>query len=120
LLWGLWRRLYEPVSPLAPFLLARFLNEAGMLPETAATAGFVPTFTVRENAFRIGFLDRLHAASFAELVEASATLAAHFGPPAFEGPLAQVHEGYGCGFRCGRTAVCPLACREKGEVAAVP
>lgn len=117
-LWGLWRRLYEPVAPLAPFYLARFLGEAGMLAEALVPAGLVPTFTVRENAFRIGYLDRLHAGSFADLLEASVTLARWFGPPAFEGPLSQVHEGFGCAFRCGRAAVCPLSCREKGEVAA--
>jgi hypothetical protein len=115
LLWGFWRRLYEPTAPLAPFLLARFLVETGQLSEPHAAAGFVPTFQVRENAFRIGFLDRLYAPSFGDLIEAGLGLGAWFPPPVFEGPLAQVHEGYGCAFRCGRTALCPLACREKGE-----
>jgi len=117
LLWGLWRRLYEPVAPLAPFMLAKFLCEAGMLRVEAACV--VPTFTVRENAFRIGFLDRIHAGSFSDLLETSLSLTASFGYPALEGPLSQVHEAYGCSFRCGRAAVCPLACREKGEIAPV-
>lgn len=117
-LWGLWRRLYEPVAPLAPFVLARFLWEGGRLRKTAAEAAFVPWFRVRENAFRIGFCDRLYAGGFSDLVEAAMTLGARFGPPLFEGPLDQVHEGFGCAFRCPRAQVCPLpACREKGEVA---
>lgn len=117
-LWGLWRRLYEPVAPLAPFVFARFLWEGGRLRKTAAEAAFVPWFRVRENAFRIGLADRLYADGFGDLVDFAVTLAARFGPPAFEGPLAQVHEGFGCAFACPRASVCPLpACREKGEVA---
>ena len=112
----MWRRLYEPIAPLAPFYLARFAFEAGYVQDRLAAAGLVPTFTVRENAFRIGFLDRLYASSFADLLDASVALSAFFGPPAFEGPLAQVHEGFGCTFRCGRASVCPLACHEKCEV----
>jgi hypothetical protein len=117
LAWGLWRRLYEPFAPLAPFLLARFAIETGHVPERFAAAAFVPTFAVRENAFRIGFADALHAASFAELLDAGAGLSRWFGAPVFEAPLSQVHEGYGCSFRCGRVATCPLACREKSEIA---
>ncbi len=117
-LWGLWRRLYEPVAPLAPFVFARFLWEGGRLRKTAAEAAFVPWFRVRENAFRIGFCDRLYAPGFGDLVEAAVTLGARFGAPLFEGPLDQVHEGFGCAFSCPRAPVCPLpACREKGEVA---
>lgn len=116
-LWGLWRRLFEPVAPLAPFVFARFLWEGGRLRKGAAEAAFVPWFTVRENAFRIGFCDRLYAGGFGDLVEIGMMLAARFGAPTFEGPLAQVHEGYGCAFACPRASVCPLpACREKGEV----
>ncbi len=117
-LWGLWRRLYEPVAPLAPFVFARFLWEGGRLRKTAAEAAFVPWFWVRENAFRIGFCDRVYAGGFGDLVEAAMTLGVRFGAPLFEGPLDQVHEGFGCAFRCPRAPVCPLpACREKGEVA---
>jgi hypothetical protein len=116
LLWNLWRRLYEPATPIAPFVLARFLLEARIVPDSLAAAGFVPFFTVRENAFRIGFTDRLHASGFGELLDIQETLAIRFGPPGFEGPLAQVHEGFGCAFRCGRASACPLACREKGEL----
>ncbi len=116
-LWGLWRRLFEPLAPLAPFVFARFLWEGGRLRKTASEAAFVPWFAVRENAFRIGFCDRLYAEGFADLLEIAMTLAARFGAPHFEGPLAQVHEGFGCAFRCPRAFVCPLpACREKGEV----
>jgi hypothetical protein len=117
LAWGLWRRLYEPVAPLAPFHLARLALETGLLPERLAAAAFVPTFAVRVNAFRIGFADALHAASFAELLDAGVALSRWFGAPGFEAPLSQVHEGYGCSFRCGRVATCPLACREKSEIA---
>ncbi len=118
-LWGLWRRLYEPVAPLAPFVFARFLWEGGRLRKSATEAAFVPWFRVRENAFRIGFCDRLYASGFGDLVEAAVTLGARFGAPVFEGPLLQVAEGFGCEFRCRRAGVCPLpACREKGEVAA--
>ncbi len=116
-LWGLYRRLYEPMAPLAPFFLARFLWEAGMLPEPLATAAFVPTYAVRENAFRIGFVDRLHCSSFGDLIDVALHLAERFGAPVFEGPLAQVNEAYGCTFHCGRTASCALFCREKGDIA---
>ncbi len=112
------QRLYAPRAPMAAFVLARLLWEAGRLPEALAAAAFVPTWEARENAFRIGFLDRLHAASFADLRDASLALAAGFGPPDFEGPLARVHEVYGCAFRCGRARECPLACRERAEVTA--
>ena len=117
LAWALWRRSYEPVAPLAPFHLVQILLEVGLLPERFGALACVPTFVVRENAFRIGFLDRLHATSFAELLDAALALGERFAGPWFQGPLAHAHEGLGCAFRCGRTAACPLACREKGEVA---
>jgi len=117
-LWGLWRRLYEPVAPLAPFLFARFLWEGGRLRKAAFEAAFIPWFRVRENAFRLGFLDRMYAEGFADLIEAAVTLATRFGEPSFEAPLAEVHEAFGCAFRCARAATCALpACREKAEVA---
>lgn len=115
LLWGLWRTLYEPYAPLAPFVLARLLFEANKVKKGAASAAFIPFFTVRLNAFRIGFLDRVVASSFAELVDAGVSLGERFGPPSFEGPLAQVQEAFGCEFGCRRQ--CPFACREKSEVA---
>jgi len=116
LLWTLFRKLYEPMFPMAPFVLARFLLDTKYLAESVVPAAFVPTFTVRENAFRIGFLERMYASSFADLVDEASALAAWFPTPWFEGPIAQVHEGFGCAFRCGRAAVCPLSCREKCEV----
>ena len=114
--WNLYRRLYEPVAPLAPFYLARFLWEASMVPADLAAVALVPTDVVRENAFRIGFVDRLYCASFGDLLDVALQLADRFGPPGFEGPLAQTHEGFGCAFRCSRVASCPLSCREKGEI----
>lgn len=117
-LWGLWRRLYEPIAPMAPFVFARFLWEGGRLRKTTAEAAFVPWFSVRLNAFRIGFLDRLYAEDFKDLIEAGMKLGARFGAPSFEGPLAQADEGLGCAFACPRATVCPMpACREKAEVA---
>jgi len=116
----LWRGLYAPATPLAPFLLARILRGAGRLPGPLAAAALVPTFAVRQNAFRIGFLDRLHAASFDDLVDSALSLSVSFGPPDLEGPLAHVHEVFGCAFWCGRVTVCPLTCRERTEVAPGP
>lgn len=116
----LWQRLYVPSAPLAPFVLARLLLEAGRLPENLAPAGLLPTYAVRENAFRIGFLDRLHAASFSDLVEGALALAAWFGGPDHEGPIAHVHLAFGCAFRCGRAPVCPLSCRERAEISPLP
>jgi hypothetical protein len=120
LLVRLWLTLYAPAAPLAPFVLARLLLVNGRLPDALAPAALVPTFTVRENAFRIGFLDRLHAGSFGDLVDSALALSAGFGAPGLEEPLAHVHRAFGCAFRCGRVAVCPLACRERTEVAAGP
>jgi len=114
--WNIYRRMYEPMAPLAPFYLARFLWEAQMVPEELAAACLIPTDAVRENAFRIGFVDHLYCASFGELLDVALQLADRFGAPGFEGPLAQVHEGFGCTFRCGRLSTCPLSCREKSEI----
>ncbi|MBL6974500.1 MAG: hypothetical protein ISR64_02100 [Deltaproteobacteria bacterium] len=116
LLWTLWRRLFEPVAPLAPFLMARYLYEAGRLPDEMASAAFVPWFVVRENAFRIGFTDRVVAEGFQDLVTLGTDLGRRFGSPAFEGPLLQAHEGLGCRFLCDRLRVCPVPCREKREI----
>lgn len=116
-LWGLWRTLFEPIAPLAPFIFTRFLWEGERLRKNLVEAAFIPFFDVRKNAFRIGFSDKVYAGSFGELLEIATSLSSLFGPPSFEGPLAQVHEAFGCAFSCPRAAVCPLpACREKGEV----
>lgn len=112
-----WRRLYAPRDPLAPFWLARLLLGQGRLGEALAPVAVVPHFQVRENAFRIGFLDRLHAAAFPDLVEAAIRLAEGFPPDPAEHPLERIHEGLGCAFRCPRAVVCPLSCRERLEVA---
>lgn len=112
-----WRRLYAPRAPLAPFWLARLLLGQGRLGEALAPVAVVPHFQIRENAFRIGFLDRLHAAAFPDLVEAAIRLAEGFPPDPAEHPLERIHEGLGCAFRCPRAVVCPLSCRERLEVA---
>jgi hypothetical protein len=114
---GLWRALYEPHDPMAPFILARLLHDQNLLPAGLSAAAFIPTYDARESAFRIGFLERLYTTSFGDLMEAGVTLSALFGPPYFEGPLSQAPEGFGCTFRCGRTSVCPLDCRERSEAA---
>lgn len=120
LLWTLWRRLFEPVAPLAPFLMARYLFEAGRLPDGLACAAFVPFHSVRTNAFRIGFSDRVVAQGFQDLVTMGTELGRLFGPPEFEGPLRQAHEGLGCRFRCDRLRDCPVPCREKREISLPP
>ncbi|MBP7127558.1 hypothetical protein KBD49_14445 [Myxococcota bacterium] len=112
-----WRRLYAPRDPLAPFWLARLLLGQGRLEERLAPVSVVPHFQVRENAFRIGFLDRIHAAAFPDLAEAAVRLAEGFPPDPAEHPLERVHEGLGCAFRCPRALVCPLSCRERLELA---
>jgi hypothetical protein len=112
-----WQRLYAPYAPLAPFVFARFLWAAGRLDARAAVAAFVPVFTAREAAFRVGLADRLHAGSFAALADLSLAIAPSFGPPAFEAPLAGMAAAWGCAFGCPRAGTCPLPCREKGEVA---
>jgi len=113
LLWGLWRRMYEPASPLAPFIMARFLFETGHVGGDLANAALVPSMEVRESAFRIGFSNRMYARGFRDLLDAAADLWEWFGAPVFEGPLALCREGLGCGFRCGRVDMCPVPCREK-------
>jgi hypothetical protein len=112
-----WRRMYAPADPLAPFLLARLLWSLGRLDPRAAPAAFVPVFTVRANAFRLGIVDRLYAGSFADLADVALVLAARFGPPDFEAPLFRVSEDLGCAFGCRHTHGCPLPCREKTDVA---
>jgi len=112
-----WRRLYAPRDLLAPFWLARLLLGQGRLGDPLRPVAVVPHFTLRENAFRIGFLDRLHAADFPDLVEAAIRLAEGFPPDPAEHPLDRVHEVLGCAFRCPRALACPLSCRERLEVA---
>lgn len=116
LLWALWKRLYEPAGPLAPFYLARLLHLAGYLPADRSVAAFIPSCVVRENAFRIGFTHRMHAGGFGVLVDIVLELGALFPAPDFEGPVAWAHEGLGCRFRCDRTRTCTVPCREKTEI----
>lgn len=112
-----WRRMFAPADPLAPFLLARLLWNRNRLDPRAAPAAFVPAFTVRANAFRLGIIERLYAGSFADLADASLALSARFGPPDFEAPLLRVSDDLGCAFGCLHTHGCPLPCREKTDVA---
>lgn len=116
LLWCLWKRLYEPFAPLAPFIFARFCLETGHINSRLSSVAFVPWYTTRENAFRIGFIEKIHAGTFSELLDIALELVEFFPAPSFEGPLHQVHEAFGCSFRCAKTALCPFMCREKSEI----
>lgn len=115
LLERLWKSLYSPTHMLAPFFFARSLFEANLIGENLYSACVLPSRTVRENAFRIGFIQTMYADNFFDLMQISERIAGYFGAPYFEAPLSQVHEAFGCAFRCQRISSCPLACREKGE-----
>jgi hypothetical protein len=111
-----WSVLFEPYAPLAPFYFARLLLDLGILPERLSMAGFVPSLLVRENAFRIGLIDRMLAKDFRELVGYCEALSSLFPKPYFETPLAMVKSAFGCMFDCPRKRVCECPCLEKTEI----
>jgi hypothetical protein len=100
---------------LAPFWMLRELILSGYWSATPLdVAGVVPTYALRENAYRLGYIDALYAEGFDSLASVSEAVAAHFGrADGFDAPLSTLPAHLGCAFFCGRVYVCPLTCREK-------
>lgn len=112
---SLYERFFAPFHPLAPFYMVKLLvtGEIVTVPSIESAAA-VPSYLLRENAFRTGFIASVYAASFNDLIDISERVTRFFGiEENFDSPLASLHLGFGCSWRCGRTKVCPLACREK-------
>ena len=114
-----WEGLFEPFAPLSPFYFAKLLLDLGFLPERLSRACFVPTLLARENAFRIGLIDHIHAKDFQDLTRYCEILSELFPKPYFETPLALVKSAFGCMFDCPRKKVCECPCLEKLEVTTV-
>jgi hypothetical protein len=110
----LWKKLFQPGFPLAPFLMIKWMCIDHILSPSFEICAIPPSYRVRENAFRTGFIDTIYAGTFEKLTEFSGRLGRFFGSETdFESPLLQLHEGFGCMFRCPRIDLCPLNCREK-------
>jgi len=106
--------IFMGVGGLAAFVAARIAINTGLLNKSMSAAGFIPFFTARQQAFRMGFIDRLYCNDFNELKETALTLAGLFGPDAsFEQAFLQMPGAFGCAFNCGHQANCPFQCREK-------
>lgn len=107
-------QVFQGTGGLAPFVAARVAHDAGLLAQDLVAAAFIPFFAVRQQAFRMGFIDHIYCNNFHELVQTAMVLAGYFGPDcAFEQPLMQMPAAFGCAFNCGRQAGCPFTCREK-------
>ena len=111
----LWEILYRRTLTIEPFFVVRELVRLGLWDNPAfETVAVVPTYVVRTNMFRLGFIDSLYADTFQQLIDAAEKLSRYFGPENnFEAPLALFDRGQGCAFRCGKTTTCEYACREK-------
>lgn len=107
--------VYGGVFYLAPFWVVGQLVQLGLIdrPEIRLTA-VVPTYRLRENAYRLGFIDSLYAESLPAWFSVSEAVSRYFGPDeGFGQALEAVSDHLGCAFNCGKVYVCPLACREK-------
>lgn len=111
-------RLYGGALTLEPFWLVRELTRLGLWTNPSFEAvAIVPTYGVRMNMFRLGFLSTMYVDQLGQLIDASEALSRYFGSEDnFEAPLAQFGDAHGCAFKCNRVNTCPFACREKFNV----
>lgn len=108
------RDIFHGIGGLAAFVAARIALNAGILKENMQSTGFIPFFAVRQQAFRMGFIDRIYCNNFDELKQIGIKLASYFGSDAsLEQALLHLPGAFGCAFNCGRQANCPFLCREK-------
>lgn len=107
--------VYRGAFHMAPFWVIGQLVSLGLMdrPEIR-TMAIVPTYRLRENAYRLGFVDSLYAESLPAWFSSSEAISHHFGPnEGFGDALEAISDHLGCSFNCGKVYVCPLSCREK-------
>jgi hypothetical protein len=108
------QEIFKGLGGLAPFVVVRIAVQAGVVDGAGEAAGFIPFFHARQQAFRMGFVDRIYCNSFRELAEDALALAGHFGRDMdYEQPLTHLPGAFGCAFGCGNQGNCPFKCREK-------
>ena len=101
----------------APFWVARELVLAGVADDELRSVACVPSRATRENAYRLGLLDRLYAHSLTELTELSRVLGDYLDEEMdFNAPLDHLQDQLGCRFRCPFAEGCDYNCRERVAV----
>ncbi len=98
----------------APFWVARELVLAGVADDELRSVACVPSRATRENAYRLGLLDRLYAHSLTELTELARALSDYLDEEMdFNAPLDHLQDQLGCRFRCPVAGGCDYSCRER-------